>query len=125
MRPEELGRPQAGPLLPWRLAVRQPGPEDNEGQRGSWREPAATDILEQAPRTIHRGLQASWPPTGRKKGPAGPVWLGAGLGPTGLAAAHSLPQHRGLRKAGPAEEAELHSQADTAGQNPGHTEAPA
>lgn len=86
-----------------RLAVEPARRTVRARERGSWKEPAVADILEQAPRMIHRGRQTSWPPAAGKQGLCG---RGAGPGPTGLGAARQPPPPRGPDESGAPQQVE-------------------
>lgn len=66
--------------------------------RRSWKEPVVADILELAPRMIHRGRQTSWPPAAGKKGLCG---RGQARGPAAPQQLSSGLRHGVLSKVGP------------------------
>lgn len=70
MKPEGVGGgSQAGPRMPQRPAG-GPAPRTAKARvRRSWKEPATADILEQAPRMIHRGPRRAGLPRAGAKGP--------------------------------------------------------
>lgn len=88
----------AGPPLPRRLAVGPARRTAKARARRSWKEPVVADILELAPRMIHRGRQTSWPPAAGKKGLCG---RGQARGPAAPQQLSSGLRHGVLSKVGP------------------------